>query len=244
MGKAFLYSILLHAILIAGLIWSDKIYLQFIKASHRERQIVSATLLMDKSYKPTDTAMKKGTNDKNLPPPKIEPPKKEDLPEVSKKLKKSKTQEKKPDGKKALKDILNKIRKDSAEEKRPPPKEKNFPTHEKGEKNAHGTGGWAERTLSPAEQALQAAMRKYYEVEGADAIKKKFPDAKGYLALKLVGVGNQFQIVSLVLSESTGFNIVDRKCEVAVRQAIDQETFAKDVITELTGKETQIICQP
>jgi outer membrane biosynthesis protein TonB len=241
MGKAVFLSLLLHAILIAGLVWSDKLYTEYIKATQKEIHSLSATLLIDRSYKPTDTAMKKGSSDRNLPPPKITVPKTEDTSDSHHKLKDSKASTK---GKKKLKDILSKIRKEASEEKRPPPKEKNFPTHERGEKGAHGTGGWSERTLTPSEQALQSAFRKYFELEGATTFRKNFPNARGYLQVKLIATGNQFKIVSLVISESTGFNILDRNCEAAIRKACDQETFAKDVVAELTGKETIVTCKP
>jgi outer membrane biosynthesis protein TonB len=232
--RAVVLSLALHASLIAGLLWSDKIFMEFLKATHKDRQMLSATLLMDRTYKATDTMMKKGPKEKNLPPPKIDIAKKEEIPTLSKKLFK----------KKDLKDILNKIRQESSAEKRPPPKEDNFPTNEKGEKGAHGTGGRGDRILSPAEQALQSAMRKYYELEGAEIFRKQYPNAQGYLTLKLVGTGNQFQIATLVLSESTGFNILDRNCEAAVRKAVDRETFSRDVISELAGKETVVTCKP
>ncbi len=231
MAKAIVLSILLHLALVAGLIWGDKLYLEYIKATKKDIPMISAALLMDKTYAPTDTAMRKGVSEKNLPPPKPVAQKKENIPEINKK-------------KKTAKNILDQIRKEAREENRPAPKINNFPTHEKGEKNAFGTGGLGDRVLSPAEQALQAAMRKYFELEGAATFRKQFPNAKGYIGIKLVAVGNQFEIASLVFHESTGFNVLDRKCELAIRQALHQETFAQDVIRELAGKETPVICKP
>lgn len=241
MVRAVILSILLHSVLIAGLIWSDKLYIDFLKATQKDRQTLSATLLMDKTYKATDTAMKLGSKDRNLPPPKIEIPK-HDVPQISRKT--SKNLKTKDDGKRKLKDILSKIRKESSEEKRPPPKEKNFPTHEKGEKGAHGTGGYGERIMSLGEQALQSAFRKYFELEGGSIFRKRYPNAKGFISVKLAGAGDQFKIISLAVSDTTGFTILDQSCEVAIRKALEQETFAQDVITDRMGKESIITCTP
>lgn len=232
MGRALVLSLVLHACIIGALIWGDRLYLKYLQAQRKDQPAISATLLIDKTYAPTDTAMRQGPSDKNLPPPKIQLPKKIEVPTINTKKKKS------------TKSILDKIRAESVEEKRPPPKIDNFPTHEKGEKKAMGTGGRGLQTLSPAQQALQSAIRKYYEIEGSDTLRKRFPNARGIFTAKLVGVGNQFEIATLSIVDPSGVALLDRQCELAIRKALHQETFAQDVIAELTGKENPIICQP
>lgn len=247
MARAILCSLILHILLGASLYWSRELDALLKKSRASEIKAISAELLLDKTYKPTDTPMKLGSKKKDLPPPNVLPPKSVDKDKEKKASKKKEEKETSLRGKKAkdtLKDILKNIREQAKEEKRPPPKEDNFPTHEKGQKGARGTGGRGDRALSPGEQALQAAMRKHYELEGAEQIRKNFPSAIGFMSIRLIGIGSQFEIVSLSFTESTGLTILDRKCEVAVRQALQQESFAKDVIQELNGKETLVTCRP
>ncbi len=239
---AFLMSLGLHSILILGLYYSRALDSLFIKQSLKDRPTISASLKFSDLYKPTDTPMKKGSQKKDLPPPKI---KKNRSPEKAK----SSTplirqQESQANLKKSVRSILDKIKEEADEEKRRAPKDDNFPTHEKGTKGARGTGGRGDRMPTPGEMAIQAAMRKYYEASGLERIKRTDPDAMGFYSLKMIGLGDQFQITSLALVESTGYDVLNRLCEVAVRTAVQRERFAPDIIRELSGRETVIICQP
>jgi hypothetical protein len=223
--SAVIFSVLFHSLLIAGLVWSGKLDSLLISHKMKDLKAVSAVLLIDKTYKPTDTAMKFGKQKKDLPPPNIEPPKSVDKEKEKPTLRTPK--DKSPKGlKKNVNDILKNIREQAKEEKRPPPKDDNFPTHEKGEKKARGTGGRGDRILTPGEQALQAAMRKYYEVAEAESLRQKFPNARGFMTVRLASVASQFEIVSIALVESTGVDILDRRCELAVREALRQEVHA------------------
>ncbi len=246
MYRAISISIIFHALLFAALIYSAKISLSILKAKTLKLENLGA-VQVDLTYKPTDTPMKLGAKEKDLPPPKVEEEKKKEEEMVLK----TKPQPKKEEGSKAskkpdLKSILDKIRQDSRleDKPRPKPKEDNFPTHAQGEKGARGTGGRSLRAPTPAEQALQSAMRKHFELEEAATIRKNFPNAFGFFTIRLVGVGSQFELSALGLAQTTGIAILDRKCELAIREALGAEHFSSDVIQELNGKETAIICKP
>jgi hypothetical protein len=247
-------SVVFHVLLFTGVIYSTKLSLALLKARQRDIKAMG-TIAVDLAspYKHTDTAMKLGEDKKDLPPPLVgekAPP--EDSP-VLKERNKTKEAEKKKELKKEalkktkedIKNILSKLRSDAnKEDNRPKPKENNFPKSKQGEKNATGTGGISLRTLSPAEQALQSAMRRYFEMADANNFRKKNPNTRGYLQIKLVGVGHQFEIASLDLYQTTGFGTLDRSCEIAIRKALDSEVFSNDVIRELNGKEAIITCEP
>jgi len=246
MGKSLTLSLIVHALLAALLVWSDKITLEILKRN-REKKLASSVIQVDLTYKPSDTAMRKGAETRDLPPPDIAPAVK--MPEAAApKLKKpAKKLDEKNDLKKAkndLKDILKKMKTEARKEDRPPPKIENFPTSHKGEIGARGTGGRSDRLLSPAELALQAAMRRHFDLTDARNFRKAYPNAEGYIAVELTAVANQFQIRGLKVLESTGFDILDQSCERAIRAALDEETFAPDVLQELNGKDSAVICKP
>ncbi len=249
MVRAFSYSLFFHTGLLLLLIFSARISLSILKA--RKDIHSGGVVQIDMTYKPSDSAMRQGPSSKDLPPPLVEKntspeaaptPKLKEVPKLDKG---SKVKEIAKPKKNDLRSILDKIRRESKkEDERPIPKDDNFPTRETGEKNARGTGGRATRALSPAEQALQSAMRRHFELEEATAFRKQFPGLMGYLGIKLQGSGNQFRLLALGWVERTGQPLLDRKCELAVRAALDAETFSADVISELSGKETTVVCQP
>lgn len=255
MVRGLSLSILFHIALVFGVLYSTKLSLALLKM--RQRQIEAmGTISVDLAtpYKHTDTAMRLGEEKKDLPPPLVgekAPP--EESPVVKERTSKTKEREKKKETKKEalkkakddIKSILARMRNDAnKEDNRPKPKEDNFPKSKQGEKNARGTGGFSARTLSPAEQALQSAMRRYFELIDANNFRRKNPNVRGYLEVKLIGMGHQFEIASLQLFQSSGFSILDRSCEIAVRKALDSEVFSSDVIRELNGKDTIILCEP
>ncbi|MBN8554623.1 MAG: hypothetical protein J0L93_04185 [Deltaproteobacteria bacterium] len=245
MGRALSLSFLLHFILIAALLWSGRLSLLFFQAREREFRSLGA-IQIDLTYKMTDTAMKLGKNEKDLPAPIVHQKPPAEAPKILKEMKKIKPIAKpKTQTKENVKSILDKLKAESSkEDDRPKPKQNNFPKSEKGEKGATGTGGRSMRPPSPAEQALQSAMRRYFELTDAGGFRRKNPDVRGYLAVKLLGDGNQFQIAALQTIKSSGFTMLDRSCEIAIRKAVDSESFAKDIIAELQGKETLITCEP
>jgi len=253
MRQAICLSFVFHALLIAGVLYSAQMSLLLFKAHWKEMQAASA-IQVDLTYKPTDTPMKFGEEKRTLPPPNVQPKMEAEegttfKEKQSKKQEKPREKEKKPNPKlektkSDLRNIINRIRKEAKQDDRPPPKEHNVPVSKKGEKGASGTGGMGQRALSPAEQALQSAMRRHFELEDAVNFRKHYPNALGYMALKLVGFGNQFKIVSLRVVQPTGYQTLDRECEVAIHEAVDAETFATDIIAELNGKETMIECRP
>ena len=241
--QALLISVVLHILISTLLFFSKTLDALFLKRELNDIQIISATLKFNELYKPSDTPMKQGVEKKDLPPPLVplaKPKEKKHAKESP--LIRKKTESK--DLKKNIRSILDKIRDEAREEKRPTPKENNFPMHEKGVKGARGTGGRGDRIPTPGEMAIQSAMRKYYEVTNIEAIRKKDPQARGFIAIRLVGVGNQFQIAEFRFIQSSGYDILDQQCETAVRSALHNEHFAPDIINERNGRNTTIICQP
>jgi outer membrane biosynthesis protein TonB len=254
MKKSLIVSLVLHALLVGLLIWSDALKFGLMK-TQKERMAASGITVIDLTYRPTDTAMRKGKERKDLPPPDVPPPpssSRDPSPVVQKKTQKAApTKKDSPSPKRApaqaqkeVSSILDRLRKEAAQENRPQPKVNNFPVTEKGEIGARGTGGRSTRTLSPAEMALQAAMRRHFEFPEAQAFRRANPNVEGAIEVSLVGLGNQFRIRSLRVLESTGYALLDRSCERAIRRAIDDETFAPDVIQDLNGKGSSILCRP
>jgi len=258
MKNALILSLIIHAILIALLVWSDELQLEYFKSKKIMKDASTALEISGLPYKPSDSALRLGREKRDLPPPDIKVPERQpDAPVVKEKQTPKVKEKKTPDDKKkisekrevanakqSMKSILDKLRNDAKKEDRPPPKIDNFPTHEKGEVGGRGTGGRGKRLLSPAEQALQSAMRRHFDLVDARTFRKVNPNAEGYIEVSLVGVGNQFRIKTLRILESTGIKALDQSCERAIRVAIDDETFAMDVIRELSGKDSAILCQP
>jgi hypothetical protein len=241
--RAVSLSLFTHAILLAALLYSGRLSLLLFQAKNREFKSLGA-IQVDLTYKMTDTAMRLGKNDHDLPAPMVAPKVKAEAPKVVKEMKKVK-KETVHDTKKSIRSILDRLKDEAKkEDDRPKPKENNFPRSEKGEKGATGTGGRSLRPPTPAEQALQSAMRKYFELMEAGTFRKKYPNARGYMTVKLIGLGNQFEIAAIQTVKRSGFDVLDRSCEVAVRRAMEAETFARDIVTELSGKETLITCEP
>lgn len=255
MKKALLLSLIIHFLFVGGVMWSSKLSLVLYK--QREKKIddlgsVQVSLL----YKPTHTKMRKGDSRNDLPPPKV--PKAKKAEEQMKVVKKPKPKPKKPEKKKSEKkkpekkepnvsNILKQIRSEIAnedEQVKKMPKLDNFPKTEDGDETSLGTGGRALAEMSPAQQALQAAMRRHFELPNAIAFRKMNPDAQGIIDLKLIGVGNRFEIVSLSTTISSGFTILDQSCVTAIRKAMSAESFSNDIISELSGKENTIRCSP
>lgn len=244
--KFFFISLIVHFVLVGLLVYTDKIQLSFLK-SIRNRELASSTIQVDLTYKATDTAMRLGKEKRDLPPPDIStPPPPPDTPKLKERLTKSEKEKKKEvqRAKSSMKNIFDKLRQEAKREDRPAPKLDNFPTNDKGQIGARGTGGRGTRILSPAEQALQAAMRRHFDLTDARNFRKINPNAEGYIQVALIGAGSQFNIRSLRVLDSTGFVALDQSCERAIRTAIDVETFAPDVVAELNGKESSILCRP
>lgn len=246
MKGALVLSLFVHGAILAALIWSQEVDLLFLKTKMRNLEEVGV-IRVDLTYKPSFTPMMQGSEKKDLPPPIVnESPKEQDRPTVPTKTKKQKepTKKSKETDNKQLKSILSKIRSQVSEDDRPIPKKDNFPMRKDGEKGARGTGGTATRAMSPAELALQTAMRRHFEFPNAAQFRKENANAFGYIEVKLSASGSQFVIVSLSLIRASGFTILDKSCEFAVRKAIREESFSSDVIRELTGKESLIRCEP
>lgn len=253
MIRALSLSIVLHALLIFGVLYSTKLSLALLKARDRDINALG-TMQVDLTYKATDTAMKYGKNERDLPAPNVAeksaPVEEKAFPEKSQakkpeKAKKETGKQKEQNRKADIKSILDRLKQESkSEDNRPKPKEDNFPRSLKGDKGATGTGGRAQRNMSAAEMALQSAMRRYFELTDANNFRRKNPNAKGYIQIKLVGVGHQFEIAGLQVYQTTGFSNLDRSCEVAIRKALDSEVFGRDVIVELNGKEAFVVCEP
>jgi len=245
MSKWLAISIASHLVLLALLIWSDRFAFLMIKRD-LQRQQASGVVQVDLSYKATDTPMRLGQQKKDLPPPDVAIPKKAE-PDRAPTSKTKKTPSKKEDKEaptKNFKNIFDQFRKEAREENRPLPKIDNFPMSQQGEKKSLGTGGRSQRTMSPAELALQSAMRKYFEMPDATNIRSRFPGISGFIQVYLVSNGDQFVIRSLKFVERTGLAALDQSCEQAIRRAIDSEVFSSDVVAELNGKESGIICSP
>ena len=248
MRKWLAISTGIHLMLLALLIWSDRFAFLMIKRD-LERQQASGVVQVDLSYKPTDTPMRLGTQKKDLPPPDVSIPKKsepERIPSTRPSPKKQAPQKKeeRPVNSKDFKNLFDRFRDEAREENRPMPKLDNFPMSEKGDKKSLGTGGRSQRTMSAAELALQSAMRKHFEIPEANNIRRNYPGISGYIQIYLVSNGDQFVIRSLKFIERTGLAVLDQGCEQAIRKAIDSESFSADVVAELNGKESGIICIP
>ncbi len=245
MSRWLAISTTLHLVLLALIIWSDRF--AFLISKNALKQQASGVVQVDLAYKATDTPMRQGIQKKDLPPPDVAIPKKSEpdrLPSAKQKPKRSAKKEDKAPSSKDFKNIFDKFREEARQENRPVPKLDNFPMTEKGDKQSLGTGGRSQRTLSPAELALQSAMRKYFEMPEAGNIRKKYPGISGYIQVYLVSNGDQFVIRSLKFVERTGLAALDQSCEQAVRRAIDSEAFSADVVAELNGKESGITCTP
>jgi hypothetical protein len=245
MSKWLAISTTLHLVLLALIVWSDRF--SFLISKNSLKQQASGVVQVDLAYKPTDTPMRRGIQKKDLPPPDVAIPKKSEpdrLPNTKQKSKKAQKKDDKAPTSKDFKNIFDKLRQEARQEDRPLPKLDNFPMTEKGDKQSLGTGGRSQRTLSPAELALQSAMRKYFEMPEAGNIRKKYPGISGYIQVYLVSNGDQFVIRSLKFIERTGLPVLDQSCEQAVRRALDTETFSADVVAELNGKESGITCTP
>ncbi len=245
MVKSLTLSVIVHAAFFALLIWSQKIHIQKLKMEIPQLAPVGVvyTELLDKA---TNTAMRTGDEKRDLPPPIVKTEKKEQLrgPTLSKqKTPPPKTKDKNDKTKKDAKALLDKLRQEEGKLAEKPPKDDNFPTHKQGEENARGTGGSSRLQASPAQLALQGAIRRYFELPRATELRRQHPNARGWHAIEVLGVGESLQLRSLDLIQSSGFVILDRSCEAAIRQALSRETFAPDVISELSGKTHNIECQ-
>lgn len=246
--KAFWISASFHFCLVAVLYWSTDISLALYKKQNEKNKIGGA-IAVDLLYKPSGTARRKGKTEKDrLPPPKVKTKKKEEeRPTIVKKAKKKrpkKNSQAKPEKpKKNFTALFDKIRQETGLDRKKKPRDDNFPTHELGEEKATGTGGESLIKLSPAQQALQSAARKYAQTAQADRLRKLYPDARGYINIRLVGIGNKLELVSLKMAERSGISALDQGCEVAIRKALQEETFASDIVSELSGREQTITCQ-
>jgi len=244
MGKALFISIIVHTLLFSLLYWSTEISALMIRS--REKQQIGGAIRVSLLYKPTDTPMRKARKKTELPPPKIrtqkKPPPRPHIVKKRKRVKKKKAK-KQVAKKEDFHSLFDKLRDETGLDRKKKPRDDNFPTNEKGEKKARGTGGWSDKTPSPAQQALQAACRKYHKVPQAERMRRLYPDARGYLNVRLIGVGHQLSIVSMNWIEHSKFPILDQACETAVKKAVQQETFASDIVAELSGKENTITCQ-
>ncbi|MGA0163771.1 MAG: hypothetical protein ACO3LE_05890 [Bdellovibrionota bacterium] len=248
MLRALILSGLLHILLLGGLIWSAELSLLFLKSRQKDLEKLGV-VEVDLLYKPTESAMRKGQSQQALPPPDVKQKaaSEDDAPVIKPKIKpkpKEKPKQKKEPPKTDFSEIFNRMREETAQDSKKAPRDDNFPTSLEGQENARGTGGSATRNLSPAQQALQTAFSKYFEIPRRDDFARRHPDAKGFLSVRLASDGSRLRLVTLSWPEKTGFEILDRGCERAIRRAIEEETFAPDVISELNGKETPISCNP
>ena len=241
MYRALSISVSFHLLLFAGVYWSAQLSLMMIKSQIKKEEL-GGVIQVDLLYKPTDTAMRKSVIKRELPPPKVKTKIKEDLPSLLKKVKPKPTP-KPVERKKDFKALFDKIRDETGLDREKAPKKDNFPTNIDGEKDARGTGGRSLAKMSAAQLALQTAARQHYRLPQADDLRKKHPEALGYISVKLIGMGNQLQIVSLDHLQRSGFSILDQACENALRHAMSEETFAPDIVAELSGKENTITCQ-
>lgn len=260
MTKALVLSLLMHLFFTAALIWSAQFSAAFMRQKIEELNNVGVKKA-EELYKPTEVNIRFGTQRKDLPPPKIKrvtkapedapvyvqqkiPPKK--TGPSKKEIEKQKKAEKQKQLTKKKSDalaLIDQFRQDDGLEAKKKPKEDNFPMRLDGEKNAMGTGGSAELQATPAQLALQAAMREYFRLPQASLMRQKHPNATGYLAVSLIGVGAQLQVRSIKLVQTSGFATLDSSCENAVRRALKEEEFANDIVNELSGQETMVTCQ-
>jgi hypothetical protein len=91
---------------------------------------------------------------------------------------------------------------------------------------------------------MQTAFNKHFEIPRRQDFARRHPNAKGFLSVRLASDGTRFRIISLRMLESTGFEILDRSCERSIVKTVELESFAPDVIGELSGRETRILCSP
>lgn len=243
MRKALTFSFLTHLAFFSLMIWSEELSIQRKKLINPQLSPVGV-VYTELLYKPTNTAMKKGDEKSDLPPPIVKTEKKEDPPSKMTAQKVSpKKQSKVEKTKNAAKSLLDKLRQEEGKEMPKPPKDDNFPTHKQGEDKARGTGGISRRQASPAQMALQSAIKRHFEMPRAAEYRRLHPDTKGWHSVSVLAVGNTLQVRNLTLVQPSGFSILDRSCEQAIREALRQETFALDVISELSGKSHDIECR-
>lgn len=247
MKRAFIISVFAHIFLAAAVYWSSLVSIAFLKK--KQRNSISGAIQVDLLYKPTNTAMKKGPTQKDrLPPPKVKTqPKPKEQPKLVEKVKPKKSPQKpskkEEEPKKNFKNLFDKLRQETGLDREKPPKDDNFVTNEEGEKDSRGTGGESNRKLSPAELALQSAIMRYVQTPQAEQMRRLHPDARAFIEIRIIGIGSQLKLVSLSLVESSGFPNLDRSCETAIRKALLEESFASDVVRDLSGKEQTITCQ-
>ncbi|TVQ80858.1 MAG: hypothetical protein EA369_01335 [Bradymonadales bacterium] len=265
MAKAALISLILHSLLIVLMVWSTEFSIaRFI--STREEVKLSGVVEVNLIYRPTETAMRRGQTRTELPPPQVrtetqapqtampKPSPPRPVPQAKPATPQPKTPEaSKPeapkppdleDRRRDMRALIDRMRQEQGIIADRLPRDDNYPTIEDGEEGGRGTGGTAQIQARPSLLALQSAMRKHFELPVGNRLKETHPTALGYFRVRLVGVGNQFEIASLSLVESSGIAILDRSCELAIRQALSQEIFGPDVIADLTGKEEIIQCYP
>lgn len=242
MGRALTYSTIFHVLLFSAVIWSSHLSFKMMRNKMPEMMPVGVTF-NNNLYKPSNTAMKKGDDKKDLPPPIVKTePKAEEMKMPSQKVP-PKKQNKKEHLEKDAKSLMDQLRKEMGKVMDKPPKEDNFPTNKKGEVGAHGTGGSSNIRATPGQMALNTAMRKYFELPQASQMRKLHPDANGVIFLTLVRNGQLLALQKLELVRSSGFAVLDDACERAIRKALASETFSEDVLIELSGKSSRLDCQ-
>ena len=246
-----------------AMVWSTEFSIaRFIE--NKDAIKLSGVVEVNLLYKPTETAMRKGRSSTELPPPQVKtrtppppahamPPAKPRSPQRVPPAKKPAPPqpEKKEDPKAKLDQrrqdmeaLIAKMRQEQGLIAEREPREDNFPTNEKGEEQGRGTGGTAQLQADPAYLALQTAIRNYFEMPGRERFIRENPEAEVLFRVRLVATGNQFEIASLQLQRASGFQILDRSCELAIREALQKEVFSSDVLVQLTGKEEIFKCQP
>lgn len=246
MTRALVISLVLHALFLGAVYYSSEISLLLLKDELKNKP-KAGVIQVDLLYKPTFTPMKKGQDPvKRLPPPKVQktPPPQTTPPSKPTRPKKQPPSEKKrAEPQKNFQALFDKMRQETGLDRQKAPREDNFPKSEKGQEEGQGTGGLSDREISMAEQALQAAARKYAEIARSAELRKQYPNAEGFIQVRLIGVGDRLELVSLRVAESSGLSLLDQSCENAIRRALENETFAQDVVSELSGKEHLITCQ-
>lgn len=244
MGKALSLSLLFHLLFFGLVIWSSKLSIQRMKMEIPQLSPVGV-VYTELLYKPSNTNMRKGNEKRDLPPPLVKTEKKENLPSLvtQKVAPKKKADEKLSRKQSDAKALLDKLRREEGRLEQKAPKDDNFPTHKAGEEGARGTGGSSRMQASPAQLALQSAMRRYFEFPRASEMRREHPNSVGYFNVSVLGVGNTLQLRDLQMVQSSGFSVLDRSCETAIRKALSLETFAGDVISELSGKSNMIECR-
>jgi len=262
MAKAILLSLVFHGLVVAATIWSTHISFAVFLANREEIKL-SGVVEVDLLYRPTETQMRRGATTTELPPPQVRtrtaapqqampkptPPRPTPPPKTPPpKQAQTEKQEEKPveedTRRQDMRALMAQMRQEQGMIAEQAPRERNFPTRDDGVEEGRGTGGTAQRQANPGQLALQTAMRKHFELPVGNRLKQTNPDALGFIRVRLVGVGNRFEIASLQVQQSSGFTILDRSCETAIRVALNEEYFSSDVISELTGKEELVKCQP